>query len=287
MVFVPIILFIIAGLLITTFFLGDLRELRTLLPESHNYKQTVSEDSKLFIKLKEKSFTDPFGLIKSEYLASIQDELKQSGTTIIIRQWEGILYTSNEVSTIAAEDLPEFGLHSADNNIEKIGKDTYSIKQHDFPIPDRGVATLFLIKDASILGKLTQTFYPLLFAVLLLILVITNGILTYYVSRSIIKPIDSLKNAAQKIKDGNLDHSIEAKGHDEITELARTFEAMREQLKESAEVKAQYEENRKELIAHISHDLKTPITSIKGYVEGIRDGIATSPEMLNRYIQAI
>jgi histidine kinase len=62
---------------------------------------------------------------------------------------------------------------------------------------------------------------------------------------------------------------------------------MRIQLKESHEIQKQYEDNRKELIAHISHDLKTPITSIKGYIEGIRDGVADTPEKKARYIQTI
>lgn len=53
---------------------------------------------------------------------------------------------------------------------------------------------------------------------------------------------------------------------------------MRKRLKESIEMQTQYEENRKELISNISHDLKTPITSIIGYVEGIKDGVANTPE---------
>ena len=62
---------------------------------------------------------------------------------------------------------------------------------------------------------------------------------------------------------------------------------MRIQLKESHNIQKQYEENRKELIAHISHDLKTPITSIKGYIEGIRDGVADTPEKRSHYVKTI
>ena len=287
MVVVPIVLFIIAGLLIMAFFRGDIRELTSLLPESHNYKQTVSEDTELFNDIKETSMVNPVRFNDSQFLSTVQGELNKTGSFLIVRQGEEILFSADEVDHIAAGDLPEFGYHSSDNNIEEINNRTYSIKQHDFYLPEKGLASIFLIKDASVLVSLTQTFYPLLFTVLLLILVVTNGILTYYVSRSIVKPIHSLKSAAQKIKEGKLNHSIDVKGKDELTELAQTFEAMRLQLKESATVQAQYEENRKELIAHISHDLKTPITSIKGYIEGILDGVTTSPEMLNRYIQTI
>ena len=69
--------------------------------------------------------------------------------------------------------------------------------------------------------------------------------------------------------------------------LCQDFEEMRLRLKESQEEKLQYDKESKELISNISHDLKTPITAIKGYVEGIQDGVASSPEKLNKYIRTI
>ena len=65
------------------------------------------------------------------------------------------------------------------------------------------------------------------------------------------------------------------------------YEEMRLRLKESQEEKLQYDKESKELISNISHDLKTPITAIKGYVEGIQDGVASSPEKLDKYIRTI
>ena len=64
---------------------------------------------------------------------------------------------------------------------------------------------------------------------------------------------------------------------DEIGELCRSFNDMRVRLNESVELKMQYEEENRELISNISHDLKTPITTIKGYVEGLMDGVADTP----------
>ena len=74
---------------------------------------------------------------------------------------------------------------------------------------------------------------------------------------------------------------------DEIGQLCQDFEEMRIRLKESTEEKIQYDKESKELISNISHDLKTPITAIKGYVEGIMDGVASSPEKLDKYIRTI
>ena len=115
----------------------------------------------------------------------------------------------------------------------------------------------------------------------------TNGVLTYFVSRSIIRPLRALKRAAEEIKEGNLDFEIVPHSDDEIGELSTAFEEMRRKLKKSVEVQLQYEENRKELISNISHDLKTPVTAIKGYVEGIMDGVSNSPDKLDQYIRTI
>ncbi len=122
---------------------------------------------------------------------------------------------------------------------------------------------------------------------LLIVLVVTNGLLTYFVSKSIIVPIQQLASGAKEIAQGNLDFSIKVTGKDEISQLAENFEIMRKKLKETEDLNRQYEENRKELIASISHDLKTPITSIKGYVNGMRDGVANTPEKMERYIDTV
>ncbi|KKK39268.1 hypothetical protein WQ57_03260 [Mesobacillus campisalis] len=287
MILVPILLFAVAGMLMILFFLGDLKEIQSLLPESHNNKQTATGESRLFAQLKEKAFYEPTGFIEPGYLESAEQELAREDISLVIKQDQEIIYASKAAAHILVESLPEFGLHSSDNNIEHIGGNTYSIKQQDFFIPGEGAASFYFIRDANFLAGMMQTVYPASFVLLVLALVITNGILTYYVSRSIITPIHALKRAAQKIRDGHLGQPIEITGRDEIAELAETFEGMRRQLEESAALQTQYEENRKELIAHISHDLKTPITSIKGYVEGIRDGIASSPVKLDRYLATI
>ena len=72
-----------------------------------------------------------------------------------------------------------------------------------------------------------------------------------------------------------------------MAELCRDFEEMRRHLKEAADEQLQIEKNNKVLLSNISHDLKTPITAIKGYVEGIRDGVASSPEKLDKYLHTI
>ena len=88
-------------------------------------------------------------------------------------------------------------------------------------------------------------------------------------------------------RSGNLDFSVEAESNDEMGRLFRNFEEMRIRLKESAEEKLEAEKENRILISNISHDLKTPITAIKGYVEGILDGVADTPEKMDKYIRTI
>ena len=121
----------------------------------------------------------------------------------------------------------------------------------------------------------------------LIAVVLTTAFLILWIYRSVSVPLEKLQRAARNIKEGNLDFEIKAESNDEIGQLCQDFEEMRMRLKESAEEKVQYDKESKELISNISHDLKTPITAIKGYVEGIMDGVASSPEKLDKYIRTI
>lgn len=119
------------------------------------------------------------------------------------------------------------------------------------------------------------------------ILVFTTLSIGLWIYRSIATPLVKLKKATQNIKEGNLDFVLDVEGDDEFSELCRDFEEMRKRLKESAEEKVLLDKENKELISNISHDLKTPITAVKGYVEGIMDGVADTPEKMDRYVKTI
>ncbi|KUO61274.1 MAG: hypothetical protein APF84_11600 [Gracilibacter sp. BRH_c7a] len=106
-------------------------------------------------------------------------------------------------------------------------------------------------------------------------------------SLTILKPLNNLQKAAAEISGGNLNYEIVEEGDEEIQELCRDLELMRIKLKNAVNEQLKLEDNRKVLISSISHDLKTPVTSIKGYVEGILDGVANSPEKTDRYLKTI
>ena len=120
-----------------------------------------------------------------------------------------------------------------------------------------------------------------------IILVFTALSVGLWIYRSIAVPLVKLKKATKNIKEGNLDFVLEVEGNDEFSQLCQDFEEMRKRLKESTEEKILMDKENKELISNISHDLKTPITAVKGYVEGIMDGVADTPEKMDRYVHTI
>ena len=122
----------------------------------------------------------------------------------------------------------------------------------------------------------------------LVILLFTALMLTFWTYTGIVTPIRRLQLATNNIKEGRLNFSIgQEGGNDEIGLLCQDFEAMRERLKANADDKLRQDKANRELIRNISHDLKTPITSIKGYVEGIMDGVADTPEKQEKYLRII
>ena len=115
----------------------------------------------------------------------------------------------------------------------------------------------------------------------------TTTVITRHLSKNILMPISYLKDAAQSIEDGDLSGEVLSCRYDEISELCNAFDNMRKKLKESKEKEYKMNEERKMLLAHMSHDLKTPITSIKGYAQGLRDGVASTPEKQKQYLDTI
>jgi signal transduction histidine kinase len=122
---------------------------------------------------------------------------------------------------------------------------------------------------------------------MVIILVLTAIILLIWTYNGVISRVHQLNRAAENIRDGNLDFTIDTKGSDEISELSESFEAMRQRLASNAREKIDAEQEQRTLISNIAHDLKTPITAIKGYAEGLIDGVADTPEKQERYLRTI
>lgn len=124
-------------------------------------------------------------------------------------------------------------------------------------------------------------------ALIVVAVIVTNRFLTKFVFQKIEAPLEILESGVHQIRDGNLDYRIAYQGKDEFQSICADFNDMAQKLKESVEITQKNEQNRKELIAGISHDLRTPLTSIKAYIEGLLEGVAATPQMQQKYMETI
>lgn len=141
--------------------------------------------------------------------------------------------------------------------------------------------------QAKIDPHILRLFMTDILIAIIMILIISVFILKQWIHRGIVNPIWELNIAMKKIAEGNLDYRLDNHYAGEIGELFENYEDMRLRLKESTDEIVDNEKRNRELVSNISHDLKTPITAIKGYVEGIMDGVADTPEKMDRYIKTI
>ena len=161
------------------------------------------------------------------------------------------------------------------------------VKQVDFKNAEDKKMSVFIITSMNeSVPEVRQLLVGGIVAVIL-ILLLTACMMIIWIYQSMITPIKKLQAAAENIKEGNLDFEMDARGDDEIGELCVTFEEMRQRLKDNAEEKINNERENKALISNIAHDLKTPITAVKGYSEGIIDGVANTPEKVDKYVRTI
>ncbi|SFL31182.1 His Kinase A (phospho-acceptor) domain-containing protein [Paenibacillus sp. 1_12] len=291
MLVVPVVLFALAALIIGLMFIGDFKSVYQIDMKRHNpFKQIMEQQAAVYSDIQLRSSRDPESLLDQNVINELEAQLTRFNMGLVIRKDKQLAVVSPRLNdSPALQILPAYGNHDLNENRENMlnARDRlFFYKQLDFTFKDQSQGSAFIITDINFFEKYAIRYAFALLLALFLILVLTNGLLTYFVSRSIIRPLRSLKLAAEQIGEGNLDDVVHAHSRDEIGELSDAFEQMRRRLKDAVELQLQYEDNRKELLSNISHDLKTPVTSIKGYVEGILDGVAGA-DKLEKYLQTI
>lgn len=224
-------------------------------------------------------------LLDKQYQQDLSDRVNVLDASAIILMGREVLYATQNFNKIDIEkSLMLSGDRSTRDEIELDGK-TYMFTRADFKLASGDTGILLLLAPIKVktsfymlLGIFTVSFFTVVFLLM-------NFWISYKFSRGIILPISRLKDAAIKIREGDLSSEISEGGEGEIRELGRTLELMRIKLKESLYLQQKYDDNRKFLVSSISHDLKTPVTSIKGYIEGIIDGVAKTPEKMEEYLE--
>jgi signal transduction histidine kinase len=107
----------------------------------------------------------------------------------------------------------------------------------------------------------------------------------FFIARSLVDRIRALAQASERLAQGDLQVTLPVHGRDELASLSRTFNRMADTLRSVDEEKRRLEQTRRDLIAWVSHDLRTPLAAIRVMNEAILDGVAGDPQTTTRYMQ--
>ncbi|MDY3251395.1 MAG: HAMP domain-containing sensor histidine kinase [Candidatus Choladocola sp.] len=293
-ILVPILLFCVAGLGFTSYQMRMIEEnygVPISFESMADSMQVIGKSTQsVFEKLKRQAEDDPEVFLDETYLSKINEELSGRYSYLLVRKNEDIYYNgSNQDVSKLFQELPAFReFSSASDGGSYIGKDVKAfVKQLDIEFEDQSKGSLFIISSAGKIIEQTKVLLRDLVISIIVILIITASVLSIWIYTGIQVPLKKLSEATHRIKEKDFDFELDVKGSDEISQLCRDFDEMRQRLKDLDEEKEAFDRQSKELISNISHDLKTPITAVKGYVEGIMDGVADTPEKMDRYIRTI
>jgi len=147
--------------------------------------------------------------------------------------------------------------------------------------PSRGIALLLFTGPAP--GSPSPWLWPLAAAgAILLVLVGAVGLL----GRLVLRPLAAMSRAAQGIAGGDLDVHLPSSPAREVTEVAAALEGMSAALREALTRQNRLEEERRLFIGAIAHDLRTPLFMLRGYLQGLENGVAATPERMAHYVAA-
>ena len=232
---------------------------------------------------------------KTESLSEFISPIERLGSSIYIEKNGKPFYSSSKSDIL--KEANEIVNVNKDENLNYFGNNGLVIVTHANSKSDKylivAVNKNYTVKNASthyaakeftnlLLGR-TGIIALIIVAVFVLAIVI----ISFITSKTIVNPIKKIADGADEIARGNLDYEIDYKSKNELGQTVESFNQMRLRLKNSIEKQNKADEQRKELIAGIAHDVRTPLTSAKGYAQGLRDGIAATPEKQKKYIDRI
>lgn len=233
------------------------------------------------------------GFHKSPDMIRIQQELTEIGYHFAVIIDEKNLY-SNLSSTDRQQMEQLIGPIPEQAKTVTVGDDNTSVIKCTFYEGEEECSIIAVnegknrvLNSKSYLQSHVIPYIWLFLAILALSIIFVNFCCSRWIVKLILPPLQEIKKGMKKIRDGEFWGDIPVIRQDELGEVCSEFNEMKRYLKRSKEERMKYEVYRKELISGISHDLRTPLTTIKGYVGGILDGIANTEEMKNRYLLAV
>lgn len=296
---ITILPIVLSGLCIFGIFQYQIRSIEKTYGISGTTYESLSNSTQVLNKLTETSYHKLSDIAKNDkekledvtYLEELNDMLEEKNSYLIVRKGGQIIYVGGETENVKPilSKLPMYGDYdsTSENGVYLGGEVQSLVKQVDFIFKDNIEGSAFIVTDVrNTIPQARAMIMDGVFACVA-ILLLTAVVLILWIYKGVVGPLRKMQVAAKNIKAGNLDFKVEAEADDEIGQLCKDFEEMRLRLKDNAEEKIAYDKESKDLISNISHDLKTPLTAIKGYVEGIMDGVADTPEKMDKYIRTI
>ncbi|WP_426450935.1 sensor histidine kinase [Paenibacillus sp. S-38] len=296
MVVVPVVLFALTMTLVAGLVMHDAFGLKSLVfpgsgPGEKAVEKHFERKSEWHAVLTYFAREEPERFKDEAFLRQTGEKLAELQSGLVVLLEGEVAFASRGIGTVddpaVLRSLPTGPGGDRDEQEVVLNGVSYYAFAQGLQFADGSSGLLVVLEDQSQLSFMIRRVFPLVLGILLLVLAVTNGGLTYLVSRSIIRPLRELKAAAERIKDGQLEKELALRRRDEIGEVGAAFEEMRQRLLASIRTQLQYEDNRKDLLTNISHDLKTPLTAIQSCAEGLRDGIADTPEKQAKYVGMI
>ncbi len=229
--------------------------------------------------------TSCFGFIYTYFYNLLNDSQATRGlgkTAIVLMEKDNILYNSEGFTML---EIKEMLMNlSVGNDYYEYGSNRYRINAENFTTQDGNNYRIITLNQIINVGDYYRSLLVFVFIIFLVVFVIASLIVQRQNMKNIIIPITNLTKEMEKLRIGELETAITDKGYGEIRELGIAIEQLRLQLKNSIYYQQRVDENRKFLISSISHDLKTPVTSIRGYIDGVLDGVADTDEKKKYYL---
>lgn len=122
-------------------------------------------------------------------------------------------------------------------------------------------------------------------AVAIAVLLLLAAFFTRRMNRVVLEPVELLVDGAKRIQDGNMEEEIDYQGEAEFERVCQSFNDMQRTILENQKQREKNEKARTDMVTGISHDLRTPLTSIQGYIKGVLDGVADTKERQEKYLK--